>query len=229
VTPFDMTQPNQVILGQLMRLFSLAKTGSGQFVLLQAPAGLGKSHLLHQFVQTLPVQQGHILPSQQSDTDVLSRLLHTLHPLLSNEHEPNFLEAARCFAPQLTWAMVAALPRLERKQMWSAIARAVHRLTVRLGGLVMVFEDIHDASNDNISTLRFLYRQWLDTQAPLLVLVSPRPELPQSIWEGICTDANPFRLELVLLDAAGVQHLSEAVAARKLARSWQSKKSSPTR
>lgn len=208
-----MAQSRPAALEHCQTLWLESRAGRTHLGLLQAVAGLGKSHFLQEFAAKLP--SGLALTVRGSS--LLTGLLRSAHGLLHNEADPALLETARRYAPELAWRIVAGLKPLEPEQTWLCVALALEKAAVRLGGLCILIEDIHDYSSDDLTILRFLYRQWLHGRAPILLLLSARPHLDESVWQGLETDAlfakgaAPARLELSALDAAGVAKLAQQV------------------
>jgi hypothetical protein len=100
-----MSATRQTLLEQLLALFAASKSGAAQFALLQAGAGLGKSHLLQTMAHRIPPHHGFV-----HGDNFIGALLQALQPMLGTERDPEFLEAARSFAPQGNWVVVAAMP-----------------------------------------------------------------------------------------------------------------------
>ncbi len=201
-------------LEQCNQLWHLAKVSKPQFAMLVGTAGLGKSYFLRNFLSSISVGSGVLV----KDSSFLTGLLRSAFTVLQNEREPGFLSAAKRFCPELTWTVLAKENiELQREQAWLAVAHALERVAVRLGGLCILLEDIHAFNSDDITALRFMYRQWLHNQTPIFLLASTRPSLDTAIFEGLETDAllakadTPIKLELHALDFQGITLLIQSM------------------
>lgn len=183
--------------------------GQSNLVLLEGEAGLGKSHALRIFANQ--IGKGLVFTTQSSHW--LASVLRLCQTNLELERNPAFLEAARRITPDLKWAQVAQAPNLnDQNNLWNAIAHALERLAKRLGGLTLLLEDAHDASADDLGSLRALYRRALLGQAPIQFIITSRPSQPD-VLEGFVQDAaianapEPTRVVLSKLEASGVDEL----------------------
>lgn len=188
-----------------------ASLGNGQsnLMLLEAEAGLGKSHALR--IIANQTSQGLVFTTPSSHW--LASILRLCQTNLELERDPAFLEAARRIAPDLKWAQVAQAPNLnDQNSLWNAAAHALERLAKRVGGLTLLLEDAHDASADDLGSLRALYRRALLGQAPIQFVITSKPSQPD-VLEGFIQDAaianapEPTRVVLSKLEAAGVDEL----------------------
>ncbi len=182
---FSQMSSNASAASMLGQAFLNSRNGQPELVLLEAAAGFGKSHAFRDFASQ--VKQGLVfcLPSQAW----LATMLRVCYSHLEGERDPAFLEAARRVVPELPWAKVAQAAHLtDQNSLSNALAHALERLAKRVGGLVLLLEDWHEASNDDLNSLRVLYRRALMGQTPMLFGLNARP-MPNDLLEGFGQDA----------------------------------------
>ncbi len=210
--------PAPLLLQPLLAAWHDSSHQKPRLLLLEGAAGIGKSHNLRAFADS--GQNALVLST--ACTGWLSTALRAFHVRLESERDPSFLQAARSLSPDVSWAQVAHAPALnDQNALWTALAQAFERLARRCGGLILLLEDAHDASADDLGALRVLYRRALLGKAPILIALSARPSTEltaQDLLEGFRQDAaiadgpSPERLSLSNLDQNGViallhQHL----------------------
>ncbi len=201
---------NQAQLTKFKNAWLNSSLGKPALLLLEGTAGIGKSHALRSFAAQIKPQ---VLVLQSSSLNWLAFVLKACHSQLESERDPAFLEAAKRFAPDLRWAHVAQAPAsVDQQSLWNALAHALERLARRLGGLVLLLEDAHEASSTDLSALRAVYRRVLLSKAPVMLVLTSRPtEL--DVLEGFEQDAAiaqgvaPERLTRSSLNQAGVNDL----------------------
>ncbi len=206
-------------LEHLKALWHTARVGQPQLCLVQAAAGLGKSYVLQEFAKTIDLNS--VFTVRQNS--FVSGLLSATHSALQAERDPDYLSAALRYAPNLNWqVVVGSHTQLEPDRALFSLAHALERYALRVGGLCLLLEDLHEYNADSVQALRFLYRQWLFSSAPILLVLSARPELLDSVWDGLQTDTllgasqaktqaagQCSKLELSVLGAQGVKNLAE--------------------
>ena len=172
-------------LSILQHAQSSSGNGQSNLVLLEGEAGLGKSHALRIFANQ--TSKGLVFTTPSSHW--LASILRLCQTNLELERDPAFLEAARRIAPDLKWAQVAQAPNLnDQNSLWNAVGYALERLAKRVGGLTLLLEDAHDASADDLGSLRALYRRALLGQAPIQFVITSRPS-QHDVLEGFIQDA----------------------------------------
>ena len=202
--------PNQAHLTKFNIAWQNSSLGKPALLLLEGAAGIGKSHALRSFGQAIG---GQVLVLQGSVANWITSVLRSTHTQLESERDPVFLEAARRFAPELRWAQVAQAPAsVDQQSLNNALAHALERLARRLNGLVLLLEDVHEASADDLGALRAFYRRVLLGKAPVMLVLTSRPT-ESAVLEGFEQDAAiaqglaPERLPLSSLDESGVNAL----------------------
>ncbi len=186
-----------------------ALAGQARAVLIEGSAGLGKSHTLRTFAS---MPKGLVLTAEGKNW--LTTVLGLCKSQLEFERDSTFLEAARRVAPSAGYAQVAqAQDFADQNALWNTIAFALERLAKRVGGLSLLLEDAHNASQDDLGALRAFYRRAMLGRAPVLIVLTTRPT-EQDLLEGFAQDAaiangiEPSRISLSSLAETGVHALA---------------------
>jgi tetratricopeptide (TPR) repeat protein len=202
-------EPIPRVLEALLEAWRDSSHNRPRLVWLEGAAGVGKSHRLRALAASV---QGPLVLNTAC-AGWLGAALRAFHRRLEGERDRAFLQAARSMAGELTWAQVAHAPALnDQHALWTAVAQAFERLARRSGGLLLLLEDAHEASPDDVGALRVLYRRALLGKAPIMVVLSSRPAA-QDVLEGfeqdatIAAGARPERVSLSNLDVDGVEAL----------------------
>ncbi len=197
------------ILVGLQQALTDASKGQARAVLLEGAAGLGKSRILRTFAS---MPKGLVLTAEGKHW--LNTILGACKTQLEIERDSAFLEAVRRIAPSAGYAQVAQAPDFaDQNALWNAVAFALERLAKRVGGLTLLLEDAHSASQDDLGALRAFYRRAMIGHAPVLVVLTSRPT-ETDLLEGFAQDAalanglEPSRLVISKLDQMGVGALT---------------------
>lgn len=204
-------------LDALDRLWDGVRVGGPALALVQAPAGLGKSWLTRHWTGRRRARQPEAAIWTVPSGPLLPGLLRAGFQALRHERDPAFLAAAATLLPGLPWPVLAqdAAPAADREALWFPLWRVLERVAERLGGLCLQLEDVHDYFPDDLAALHSLWGRLQLSRAPLLLLLSARPEGGQDLWDALCllqgTAAGPLlglhRLELGPLDRGGLEGL----------------------
>ncbi len=187
--------------------------GRPAFVLVEGPAGIGKSWLLAAYGQRLPSRAVLV-----SAPPLLDNLLMAANTMLVEERDPVFLAAARRLAPLGDWPSgqaAAEPPNLERLRL--AALSGLERLAHRLGGLCVLLDDVQLWPKEELESLGLLWRRGLLSGAPLLLVASRRPQPDSGWWESIRRDGalagdestSTITLEPLSAEAVGSLALAE--------------------
>ena len=193
-----------------------------QLVSIVAPAGTGKSRLLDEFLARLDAQDGFrvvtarcfpfvqnlYMPLQDMLAEILQGEIskERLSPLfMRSGHTP--ADAARLADYILsTMGMAAAEGNVERESSATAWRLLLESLA-RQGPLIVVFEDLHWASDNLLALVEQMMHS--RTQVPLMIVVLSRPELldRRPAWGG-----GQQNFTMLALDALNETQIEELIA-----------------
>jgi DNA-binding SARP family transcriptional activator len=158
-------------LALLGEAWQAAREGHALLVVVEGPAGIGKSWLARSF------RTGLEAAPYVASTPFLSVALRASAHLLAGEREASFLAAAHQVAPGGPWAQVPGEADWapDREGVRTAIAGALARVARARGGLCLVAEDVHAWSEDDRADLRAFWRYWGSARAAVLILATARP------------------------------------------------------
>ncbi|WP_407542265.1 AAA family ATPase (plasmid) [Deinococcus radiomollis] len=162
--------------------------GGPEMLLVEGPAGIGKSFLLNDFRQSVLRQGNHhaVLTGGNLVAEVLRAL-----PGLSHRRDAAFVEAARSFLPDHPWPRVVgshAGSRASQEPPEIGIARAVSELIGTDACLLLVVEDIHEHCAQSQAFLGALWTRCLLDERPAMLVLSSRPLADHPAVEGLMTE-----------------------------------------
>lgn len=231
LTPLVGRDSDLQVLGERWRQ---ARAGAKQFVLVRADAGLGKSRLVHAFKERLAERppawlSGACSPFWQTTAfapflDLVRRFIGAGRadppPELRRKLERSF-QRRGLSSPRFLEPIAAAFGCTggSASLLAGSSAARKHQLVEALAGLflelaaeqptVLVVEDLHWVDASSLELLAAVLHQ--DVEAPLLVLLTARPELGIP-WFG---DPRCQALDLKGLEARDAGQLAERVAKGK--------------
>ncbi|MCA9523862.1 MAG: protein kinase [Myxococcales bacterium] len=215
----------------LQRAFQFAQSGTPTIVHLSAPSGLGKSALLHHFVDLLTrvsnaqLVSGRCMQQENVPYKAVDNLIDHLRNLVQGQLEsitrqllvPNLdaltmlfpvLESIPLFRKAARSQREARDPLETRRMAFRALRQLLGRLA-RLAPLVLVIDDLQWGDADSAALLSELFRP--PDVPPILVVFSYRvdpnseflPTLPRQVPK-----ARLFEIELAPLSHENAVHLS---------------------
>ena len=213
-----------------------------QLVTIVGDRGIGKSRLVTEAIADLMVQipdlrsyRGHCRP--ESEPGALARMLRTRLGLIDGLDTEAQISEMRArlselfgdrrvqeilhFLGAFIGVKIAGTPIAEAveedSRAFQHVARAVLRrffeVDAQRSPMILVFEDLHDASAEGVTLLRQLIEPM--TNAPLVVIVTTRPELLASVrvWPSVLHDRHA-RIDLGPLNRDERQTLARALLSR---------------
>jgi len=220
---------------------SVVAEGASRAITVVAEAGLGKSRLLDEFLQTLDLQSCWLLPSRAHPRSAL-RPYGLLYDMLARQFQisegdsaalarQNLVDGLARLFPEEGEAPIhllghligldfSASPHVEAllddeqrftQQAFAAGALCLRRLAASKA-VVMVLDDLHWADAGSVDFMRHVLRSNRDT--PLLCLTLTRPSLFEQHADWAEGDPRHTRLDLKPLDKALSGELADALLQR---------------
>jgi DNA-binding SARP family transcriptional activator len=215
----------------LSQLYQLARGGHVQVVVVRGEPGIGKTRLAREFVDSVAVQGAETLQGRAFEAGgrlPYQPLVDALRARLERENAPEdlltdvwLIELSRLL-PELhdrypDLPSPAGDEAVARMRLFEAIARLGMQLAQR-APLVLFIDDIHCGDAGSLDALNYAARRWTESQTPVLVLVSVRPEevaVSPGLTEwlvGLKRSVSVTQLDLGSLTAADTLHLVECLA-----------------
>ena len=176
---------------RLVELYRAAGAGQTQVVVLGGEPGIGKTRLAREFLAWATDQGADILQGRAFETGgrlPYQPLVDALRPRLEREAAPEdlltdlwlaelgrLLPELRDRYPDLPAAAGDGEEGAARMRLFEAIARLGLALAQRSPAVLFV-DDVQWADAGSLDGLLYVGRRWTEGQAPLLVLLSLRPE-----------------------------------------------------
>jgi len=189
-------------LATLLRHFQISSRAVGQFVAIAAEAGLGKSRLVDEFRNALPVGVqflwGRAFAATRTNSysvwvDAFDVYLRSLEPDLCGTLLGDSPDLRRLFVAATLHSADASLPaspedRSDRRtSLFSHMAAMLVRMA-QVGPVVLVLDNLHWADTSSIKMLHALIRSLRDTRILILMLYRhDDPMAPPLLQE--CLDA----------------------------------------
>ncbi|MGY2894030.1 AAA family ATPase [Deinococcus sp. UYEF24] len=215
-----MAQVHTASADLLRQVWADVRRSGPELVLVEGPAGIGKSFLLNDLRQSVLREGVHhaVLTAGNLVAEVLRGL-----PELSHRRDAAFIEAARSFLPDHPWPRVVGghLGRHATQEPPEvSIARAVSEYVGPDACLLLVVEDLHDHAAQSQAFLNALWTRCLLDERPVLVVLSSRPLTDHPAAQGLVAELqrtsqlirgrSGLHEYLGLTDASGVQALAQA-------------------
>jgi predicted ATPase len=179
------TAEHHVLVGHYRR----AAAGQPQAVILRGEAGIGKTRLAREFLTWAVAQGAEALPGSafESGTRIpYQPLIEAFRPVLERENAPEDLLAdawlvglSQLFPELLNRYPDLPSPDLEAPAARTRLFESLTRLTVALTArapLVLFMDDLHWSDRATLDWLQYAARQWRQSAARILLLVSLRSE-----------------------------------------------------
>jgi DNA-binding SARP family transcriptional activator/tetratricopeptide (TPR) repeat protein len=215
---------------RLGELYQAARRGLAQVVVVSGEPGIGKTRLAREFLGWTAAQGADVLQCRAFETGgrlPYQPLVDALRPRLERENAPEDLlsdvwlvELSRLLPelreryPDLPAA--AADETAARVRLFEALARLGQALSQRTA-VVLLVDDVHWADDGTLDALQYATRRWTETNSPILVLLSLRPENLAGTpaladWVvGLARAATVTQLPLGPLGARDTFHFVEAL------------------
>ncbi len=164
--------------------FNRALSGHGQALLISGEIGLGKSRLVHEFVQRTTVQatvlagSGHRMEQRLPYWPIVQALrsrIQTIEWAMQDLDPSCTMEIGR-LVPELQTLTSAESPplpsesRLEHTRLFQALAHLFHKMAVHRPPLVLCIDDLQWADETTFAFLAYLARHLANT--PFLLLAT---------------------------------------------------------
>jgi DNA-binding SARP family transcriptional activator len=220
----------EVELAQLADLYMSARNSEPQVIVLHGEPGIGKSRLAREFAKWLTGSRADVLQGHAFETGgrlPYQPLVDALRPRLERENAPEDLlddiwlvELGRLLPelreryPDLPAPSSEEAPA--RLRLFEAIARLGQALAQR-APMVLLLDDMQWADIGSLDALQYTTRRWSDERAPVLVLLSLRPEAlanTSAIRDWLAAIGNAValtRIELAPLTAQDILDYTQRV------------------
>ncbi|WP_407572165.1 AAA family ATPase [Deinococcus altitudinis] len=215
-----MAQVHTASADLLRQVWADVRRSGPELVLVEGPAGIGKSFLLNDLRQSVLREGAH--HAVLAGGNLVAEVLHGL-PELGNLRSAAFIEAARSFLPDHPWPrVVGGHPGRHATQEPPeiSIARAVSDSVSPDACLLLVVEDLHDHYAQSQAFLSALWTRCLLDERPVLLVLSSRPLTDHPAAQALMAELqrtsqlirgrSGLHEHLGLADAAGVQALTRA-------------------
>ena len=175
---------------QLVTAFHAARQGQTQVVLIEGEAGIGKTRLATEFLAWATTHQADVLRGRALEVGgrlPYQPMVDALRPRVEQENAPEDLlsdvwlaELSRLL-PELHDRYPDLLPpiddsNLARTRLPEAITRLGQALAYRQQPLVIFIDDAQWADAASLDLLHYCSRAWAQAAAPILLLLTLRPE-----------------------------------------------------
>lgn len=220
---------------QLVTAFYTARRGQAQVVTLEGEAGIGKTRLATDFLGWAAGQGADVIQGKAFETGgrlPYQPLVQALRPRLDQENAPDDLltdvwlaELSRLLPelrdryPDLSVPATAPGEAAARTRLFEAVARLGQALAGR-APLVIFIDDVQWADTASLDLLHYVAGRWLESGAPVLLLLSLRTEdlaaaSPLAGWlAGLDRDLPLARLSLGPFTVEETLQLLYALAGR---------------
>ncbi len=215
-----MAQVHTASADLLRQVWADVRRSGPELILVEGPAGIGKSFLLNELRRSVLRESNHhaVLTGGNLVAEVLRGL-----PDLTERRDAAFIEAARSFLPAHPWPRVLgghAGRQGTQEPPEISIARAVSEYVSSDASLLLLVEDIHEHCAQSQAFLSALWTRCLLDERPVLLVLSSRPLADHPAVEALMTELqrtsqlirgrSGLHEYLGLTDASGVQALAQA-------------------
>jgi len=210
----------------LLSAYDRSRTGRTEVVILEGEAGIGKTRLVSQFLQSVQSSGADVVVGRAFETvsDLpYAAVVEALRARLEEENAPDDLlgdlwlgELSR-LVPELRerypdLPVSADDPILGPGRLFEAVARLGQALAGR-NPLVLCLDDVQWTDVATRDLVRYTVRRWAEGGTPVLVILTVRVENLRTEWEiarwlsGVERDTPTLRLELNALERRDVVQL----------------------